>query len=142
MDCGFMPLEEAEEGEEGRCWEDGIEELGVTSTTRGSWCTNLYLRPGLLGVKPHSRSTIRPATPWLIQTLQSMIHITSPFASRYPLLMFLIFGFGPRLWISPSRPERLGSSSSTRIFASKVENSVSSRWRTGYAGSSRDAMQK
>lgn len=59
---------------------DGEVELEI-STTRGSWCTNLYF---LLGTeeKPHSWSTILPATCGPTQTLQSTIQTISPFASR------------------------------------------------------------
>ena len=113
-----------------------------TSITSGSWCTNLYLRPGAVGVKPQSRSTIRPATEGDIQTLQSIIHTMSPFASRYARLMFRILGLGPRLVVLPSRPDRLGSSSSTRILTSKVENSARRCSRIVKEGSLRDDMQK
>lgn len=123
-------------------YEGELGEAEVTSTTRGSWCTNLYLIPLLLVPKPQRRSTMRPATPSPTHTLQSMIHIMSPFASRYPRLMFLILGFGPRLWIFPSRPERLGSASSTKIFASKFAKSSMRRSKIGNAGSPQDEMQK
>ncbi len=113
-----------------------------TSTTNGSWCTNLYFLPGAVGVKPHRRSTMRPATGGAIQTLQSTIHTTSPLASRYALLIFRILGFGPRLVALPLRPERFGSSFSTRIFASKSVKSDSRRSRIGRARSSREEMQK
>lgn len=129
--------------------------MGVVemSTTRGSWCTNLYLRFGFAvwvadrilvagGEKPQRRSTIRAATGGDIQTLQSIIHTISPLASRYARLMFLILGLGPRLVVLPLRPERFGSSSSTSIFASKAGKSVNSRSRVGRAGSLREEMQK
>ena len=93
-------------------------------------------------MKPQRRSTNRPATKGLTQTLQSIIHTISPFASRYALLIFLILGFGPRFVVWPLRPERLGSSSSTRILASKEGKSWSRRSRIGSAGSSRDEIQK
>ena len=93
-------------------------------------------------MKPQRRSTNRPATKGLIQTLQSIIHTISPFASRYALLIFRILGFGPRFVVLPLRPERFGSSSSTRIFASKEGKSWSRRSRIDVAGSLRDEMQK
>ena len=113
------------------------------STTRGSWCTNLYgvtLVPSVL--YPQSLSTILPATPFPTQTLQSMIQMRSPFASRYPLLMFLILGLGPRLLACPPRPLKFGSSSSTNTFTSNLGKSASRRCRMGYAGSSVDGTQK
>src|SRR5277367_2482252 len=67
-----------------------------TSTHIGKWWTNLYFffsEPAF--VSPQSLSTMRPHTPRPTQTLQSMIHTMSPTASRYPLLMFRIFGLGP-----------------------------------------------
>lgn len=127
-----------------------------TSTTRGSWCTNLYFRGrvrgfacfpvyvyfDVRGAKPQRRSTMRAATGGDTQTLQSMIHIMSPFASRYARLMFRILGFGPKFVVLPSRPERFGSSSSTSILASKAGKSESKRSRIGRAGSLREEMQK
>ncbi len=128
-------------------------EVVETSTTSGSWCTNLYLRPGVVvlrfggvllvgAVRPHRRSTIRAATGGDVQTLQSIIHTMSPFASRYARLMFRILGLGPRFVVRPSRPERFGSSSSTSIFASKAGKSKSRSSRIEMAGSLRDEMQK
>ncbi len=131
-------------------WGEGVVEM---STTRGSWCTNLYLRPGFVmlfldgvllvgAVRPHRRSTIRAATGGDVQTLQSIIQTMSPLASRYARLMFRILGLGPRLVVRPSRPERLGSSSSTSILASKAGKSESRRSRIDRAGSLREEMQK
>ena len=114
------------------------------SVTRGSWCTNLYFFTEPLvfdsvgDVKPHSRSTIRPATSRPTQTLQSRIQMMSPLASRYARLMFLILGLGPRF--RPS--DRLGSSSSTSIRASKPGWSCRSCSRIGNEGSSRLETQK
>lgn len=129
------------------------EEVVETSTTRGSWWTNLYLRPSIIvllfddvplvgAVRPHRRSTIRAATKGDVQTLQSIIHTMSPFTSRYARLMFRILGLGPRFVVRPSRPERFGSSSSTSILASKAGKSKSRRSRIEMAGSLREEMQK
>ena len=93
-------------------------------------------------MKPQRRSTNRPAAKGLTQTLQSIIHNISPFASRYALLIFRILGFGPRFVVRPLRPERFGSSSSTKISASKEGKSWSRRSRIGVAGSLRDEIQK
>ena len=95
-----------------------------------------------VGVKPQSRSTMRAATEGDIQTLQSIIHIMSPLASRYALLIFRIFGLGPRLLAFPLRPDSLGSSSSTSVFASKEGKSEITRSRIEKAGSLRVEMQK
>lgn len=104
----------------------------------------MSLEVRLLGceVKPQSRSTMRAATAGDTQTLQSMIHTMSPFASRYALLIFRIFGFGPRLVILPLRPDKFGSSSSTSIFASNDGKSDSRCSRIEMAGSLPVEMQK
>jgi hypothetical protein len=70
-----------------------------------------------------------------------MIHSISPFASRYPLLIFRILGLGPRLCSLPPYPE-IGIfffNENLRIEGREIREET---FQDRKAGSSRDEMQK